>query len=169
MMIRPMTAAKREEQNRRYVAMCAVDLLPFSMLDSPAFQWFLGGYSPAFIKDKPHHTTLDRHLDELCSGVRDSITALLVAQYESVKRLGWTGPWMSIQVDATSTHNTEYFTVSFSWIAPDWSRMERVNHCTKAFPGKHGGEEIEPWLREVCVSFFLYCLRKMHLLLVPQQ
>ena len=56
---------------------------------------------------------------------------------------------MNIQVDATSTHNTEFFTVSFSWISPDWRRMERVTYCTKAFPGRHGADEIEPWLRQV--------------------
>ena len=53
---------------------------------------------------------------------------------------------MNIQVDATSTHNTEFFAVSFSWISPDWRRIERVNYCTKAFPGRHGADEIEPWL-----------------------
>ena len=85
---RPLSATKKEEQTRRYVAMCAVDLHPFSMLSSAAFQWYLGGYSPSFITEKPHHTTINRHLDELCSGVRDGITAQLIAQYESVKKVG---------------------------------------------------------------------------------
>ena len=155
---RPLSATKKEEQTRRYVTMCAVDLHPFSMLSSAAFQWYLGGYSPSFITENPHHTTINRHLDELCSGVRDGITAQLVAQYEPVKKVGWTGPWMSIQVDATSTHHMEFFTVSFSWIAPDWRRMERVNYCTKAFPGRHGAEEIEPWLRQVGILNFKFQL-----------
>lgn len=155
---RPLSAMKKEEQTRRYVAMCAVDLHPFSMFSSAAFQWYLGGFSPSFITEKPHPTTITRHLDELCSGVRDGITAQLVAQYESVKKVGWTGPWMSIQVDATSTHNTEFFTVSFSWISPDWRGMEQVNYCTKAFPGRHGADEIEPWLRQVGILNFKFQL-----------
>ena len=32
--------------------------------------------------------------------------------------------------------------------------MERVTVCTKAFPGKHTQDEIEPWVRKV--SLFLY-------------
>ena len=157
---RPLCTTKKGEKTRRYVAMCAVDLHAFSMLNSAAFQWYLGGYSPSFITEKPHHTTINRHLDELCSGVQDGITAQLVAQYESVKKMGWTGPWMSIQVDATSTHNTEFFTVSFSWISPDWRGIERVNYCTKAFPGRHSADEIEPWLRQVgiLISNFLVVL-----------
>ena len=58
---------------------------------------------------------------------------------------------MNIQVDATSTHNTEFFTVSFSWISPDWRRMKQVSYCTKAFPGRHGADEIEPGLLQVCI------------------
>ena len=84
----PLSATKKEEQTRRYVAMCGVDLHTFSMLNSSAFQWYLGGYSPSFITEKPHHTTINRHLDELCSGVRDGFMAQLIAQYGSVKKVG---------------------------------------------------------------------------------
>ena len=85
---RPLSATKKKEQTRRYVAMCAVDLHTFSMLNSAAFQRYLGGYTPSSITEKPHHTTINRHLDELCSGLRDGIAAQLVAQYGSVKKVG---------------------------------------------------------------------------------
>ena len=75
--------------------------------------------------------------------------AMLAAQYESVKKMGWTGPWVSLQVDATSTLNTEHYTVSFSWIAEDWSERKQVALCTRAFPGRHTAEDVAPWLRNV--------------------
>ena len=89
--------------------------------------------------------------------------------YESVQAMGWLGPWVSIQCDATSTNNTEYFTVSFSWIPPDWSGMERVAVGTKAFPGRHTADDIELWIRQVskfqiqhrlCGIGFWYSLRR---------
>lgn len=137
--------------------MCAVDARPFSMSDTPAFRWYLGGFSEAYVEKPMHGTTVDRHLDELCADVRAAITAKLTEQYESVKAMGWSGPWVSIQCDATSTNNSEYFTVSFSWVPPDFSGMERVTFCTKEFPGRHSANEIEPWLRQVklCSLVFL--------------
>ena len=116
------TLTQQEEQDRRYVAMCAVDIRPFSMFDTPAFRWYLGGFSPAYIQKPMHGTTIDRHLDGLVSDVRTAMTARLTEEYES---------------DATSTNNSEYCTVSFSWVPPDFSGMERVAFCTKEFPGRH--------------------------------
>lgn len=148
-MITSLGKAQQEEQNRRYVAMCAVDFRPFSMFNSSAFRWYLGGFSPAYIQNPMHATTIDGHLDQLCLDVRSAMMAKLTEQYESVQATGWNGPWISIQCDATSTNNCEYFTVSFSWIPPDFSGMERVAFCTKEFPGRHTAEKIEPWLRQV--------------------
>ncbi|CAM9258714.1 unnamed protein product, partial [Pylaiella littoralis] len=104
-MITSLGKAQQEEQNRRYVAMCAVDFRPFSMFDSPAFRWYLGGFSPAYIQNPMHATTIDGHLDQLCLDVRSAMTAKLTEQYESVQAAGWNGPWISIQCDATSTNN----------------------------------------------------------------
>ena len=48
--VKTLTKTRQEEQDRRYVAMCAVDFRPFSMFDTPAFRWCLGGFSPAYIQ-----------------------------------------------------------------------------------------------------------------------
>lgn len=148
-MVKKLTKTQPEEQDRRYVAMCAVDFRPFSMFETPAFRWYLGGFSPAFVQKPMHGTTIDRHLDGLVSDARTAMTARLTEQYESVQAAGWNGPWISIQCDATSTNNSEYYTVSFSWVPPDFSGMERVAFCTKEFPGRHSADEIEPWLRQM--------------------
>lgn len=147
---RPLSLEQQQEQDRRYVAMCAVDLRPYNMSATAAFQHWLGGYSPELVKKTIHRTTINKNLESLCADVRAVMTAKLAAHYESVKKRGWTGPWISMQCDATSTNNTEYYTVSFSWVPEDWSGMERVAFCTRAFPGKHTAAEVEPWLREVC-------------------
>ena len=146
---RQMSPELKETQNRRYVAMCAIELRPYSMSASPAFQHYLGGFSPAYVTETIHPSTIDRILGELCSEVGAAMKAMLAAQYESVKKMGWTGPWVSLQVDATSTRNTEYYTVSFSWIAEDWSKRKQVAFCTRAFPGRHTAEDVAPWLRNV--------------------
>ena len=33
-----------------------------------------------------------------------------------------------------------------------------MNYCTKAFPGRHGADEIEPWLRQVGILKFKFQL-----------
>ena len=66
---------------------------------------------------------------------------------------GWYGPFVGIQMDMTTVFNTEYITMALSFVSEDWG-MERVTVCTKAFPGKHTQDEIEPWIRKV--SLFLY-------------
>lgn len=149
MLVRPLPEKLRIQQDLRYTAMCAVDLRPFSMIETPAFKWFLGGFSQSYVHETVSPQKIAENLDKLCSQVRAAMTLKLKEQYESVRAMDWTGPWVSVQCDATSTNNTEYFTVSFSWIPPDWSGMERVAFCTKAFPGKHTAVEIEPWIRQV--------------------
>lgn len=126
---RPLSLEQQQEQDRRSVAMCAVDLLPYNMSATAAFQRWLGGYSPELVKKTTHRTTINKNLESLCADVRAVMTAKLAAHYEFVKKRGWTGPWISMQCDATSTNNTEYYTVSFSWVPEDWSGMERVEFC----------------------------------------
>ena len=95
------------------------------MINTPAFCWYLGGFSPAYIEKEMHKSTVEGHLDSLCADVRAAVTARLTEQHKSVQVLGWNGPWISIQCDATSTNNLEYYNVSFSWVPPDFSGMER--------------------------------------------
>eukprot|EP00904_Undaria_pinnatifida_P001773 jgi/Undpi1/11597/HiC_scaffold_30.g13892.m1 len=64
-MTKKLRKNQQEEQNRRYVAMCAVNFRPFSMINTPAFCWYLGGFSPAYMEKELHNTTLEGHLDSL--------------------------------------------------------------------------------------------------------
>ena len=95
--------------------MCAVDLRPFYMSATPAFKWYRGGFSQSYVQETIHPDTIANNLENLYSGVREAIMKEFTEHYESVQAMSWLGPWVSIQCDATSTNNTEYFTVSVSW------------------------------------------------------
>ena len=79
---KPLGRNQQEEQNRRYVAMCAVDFRPFGMIKPPAFRWYLGGFSLAYIEKEMHKTTVEGHLDSLCADVRAAMTVRLTEQYK---------------------------------------------------------------------------------------
>lgn len=150
---RPLTQKERHEHNRRYVIFCALESRPFNMAAGAAFRYFIGGFSPSYASQTIHPETVNKHLIELSTEVNTAITAKLRAQHDSVTKLGWYGPFVGIQMDMTTVFNTEYITVALSFVSEDWC-MERVTVCTKAFPGKHTQDEIEPWVRKV--SLFLY-------------
>ena len=161
-MTKKLRKNQQVEKNRRYVAMCAVDFRPFSMINIPAFCWYLGGFSPAYMEKEMHKTTLEGHLSSLSADMRAAMTARLAEQYDSAQALARNGPWISIQCDATRTNNIEYYTVSFPWVPPDFSGMERVAFCTKELPGRNGAAEIEPWLRQVRVYVFYFYAAIFH-------
>ena len=114
---------------------------------------FIGGFSPSYASQTIHPETVNKHLVELSTEVNTAIIAKLRAQHDSATKLGWYGPFVGIQMDMTTVFNTKYITVPLSFVSEDWC-MERVTVCTKAFPGKHTQDEIEPWVRKV--SLFLY-------------
>lgn len=155
-MHRAMSKKQREEQDRRYVILCASEMRPISMSSGAAFQYFIGGLSPSYVSQTIHQTTIDRHLDALFMEVKTAITVKLQEHVTSVRKMGWYGPCVSAQVDLTTANNVEYATMSLSWVPQDWSEMERVTVCTKAFPGRHTQEELEPWLRKVSFTFFYF-------------
>ena len=85
------------------------------MSATPAFKWYLGGFSQPYVQETIHLDTIANNLENLSSEVRAAIMKKFTEHYESVQAMSWLGPWVNIQCDATSTNNTEYFTVSFSW------------------------------------------------------
>lgn len=62
------------------------------------------------------------------------------------------GPLDQHPVRRHDTRNSEWCTVSFSWVSADSCGMERVAFCTKEVSGRHEtADHIKPWLRQVRV------------------
>lgn len=144
-----MTKKRRDEHDRRLVIMCAVGMRPFNMLRDDSWKHFIGGLSGDYASQTIHPTSINKIMKELCEEVNARIAAVLKVQHTSVTKLGWSGPFVSIQVDMTTTHDVEYCTVSLSLVPEDWRGMERLAVCTKSFPGKHTAGDVEPWIRKV--------------------
>ena len=143
-----MNPKESDEHHRRYVIFCAIESKPFNLAAGQAFRYFIGGLSPSYVSQTIHPETIHKHLIELSTEVKTAITAKLKAHHDLVIKLGWYGPFVGIQMDLTTTFNTEYITVALSFVSDDWS-MERKTVYTKAFPGRHTQEEIERWIRKV--------------------
>lgn len=79
--------------------------------------------------------TMDTILNGVSSEVKANITKQLRTQDNSVKKMGWAGPFVIFQKDLTSAQNVEFSTVSLSFIPDNWSSLERLFVSTKASPG----------------------------------
>ncbi|CAN0351513.1 unnamed protein product [Pylaiella littoralis] len=129
--------------------MCCVDMRPFSMAHPAGFQYFVGGLSPAYVTETIHKSTLSNILDALAADVRANLITTLKDHVDSCKKLGWGGPFFGVQSDLTSTHGTEFCTLTVSFIPRGHTEMERLTLTTKAFPGTHTASDVDPWIREV--------------------
>lgn len=183
----PMTAEESLPHDRRFVLMCALQTLDPASLDSSlGFRLFLDELSPglaAWKRKGPPSAAAARAneiLWDLCAGVRRGVVAALTAQSESCRRLGWTGPFVALQVDSTGVAGAgggergsgggdeEVCTASVSFVPEDFGGLVRLAIGARCF---HGGEEShaakEAWIREVgCairvllrVAFVCVCTR----------
>lgn len=150
--IQPMTPTEKRKHQVRYVIMCCVDMRPFSMAHRAGFQYFVGGLSPAYVTETIHKSTLSNILDALAADVRANLITKLKDHVDSCKKLGWGGPFFGVQSDLTSTHGTEFCTLTVSFIPRGHTEMERLTLTTKAFPGTHTASDVDPWIREVSLS-----------------
>lgn len=170
----PMTAEESLPHDRRFVLMCALQTLDPESLDSClGFRLFLDKLSPGLAawKRKGQHAAARANgiLWDLCAGVRRGVVAALRAQSESCRRLGWTGPFVALQVDSTGMAGAgggqpgdggvgigggggdeEVCTASVSFVPEDFGGLVRLAIGVRCF---HGGEEShaakEAWIREV--------------------
>ena len=58
-------------------------------------------------------------------------------------------PLLGAQLDLTTVANEEYITFSVSYVAEGETTITRVGLATRAFPGSHTAEDIEPWIEKV--------------------
>lgn len=176
----PMTAEESFPHDRRLVLMCALRTLdPISLDSSIGLRLFLDRLSPglaAWKRREPPAAAAARIngiLWELCAGVRREVLAALKAQSESCRRLGWTGPFVALQVDSTGMARSaaaaaggnnagggdEVCTASVSFVPENFSGFVRLAIGARCF---HGGEESHPakeaWIREVVISVAYVCV-----------
>lgn len=145
------------EHHRRFVIMCAVDSRPASMSKNDGFKLFTGGLLPQYVENAIHPSTFNKILDELCREVHEEVTRQISHHHDSVRKMGWTGPFVCVQMDLTSTHNTEYATMSISFVPEDMGGLVRLSVATKPFPGRHTQVEVEEFVRKVrtCSNYFM--------------
>lgn len=106
---------------------------------------------------------------DLCAGVRREVVAALTAQSESCRRLGWTGPFVALQVDSTDTGGQgwaaggqsggggeEVCTASVSFVPEDFGRIVRLAIGARCFRGPQASHAKGAWIREVCRKIFFY-------------
>lgn len=170
-----MTAEESFPHDRRFVLMCALQSLDPASLDaSLGFRLFLDKLSPGLAAWKRNGqppaavavARINGILWDLCAGVRRGVVAALTAQSESCRRLGWTGPFVALQVDSTCMARTaaagehggggggggeeEVCTASVSFVPEDFGGLVRLAIGARCF---HGGGEShvakEAWIREV--------------------
>ncbi|CAM9297061.1 unnamed protein product [Pylaiella littoralis] len=134
--------------------MCCVDVRPFSMAASMGFQYFVGGLSPSYMQQTIHKATMERILEALAADVRVNLIAKLKDHIFSCQQLGRGGPYFGVQSDLTSTHGTEFCTLTVSFVPKGSTELERLTLTTKAFPGTHTASDVEPWVRGVTTDFF---------------
>lgn len=185
----PMTAEESFPHERRFVLMCALQTIDPASLDSSlGFRLFLDRLSPGLAawKRKGSPSSAAKRasgiLWDLCAGVRRGVVAALTAQSESCRRLGWTGPFVALQVDSTGTAGSagtgggehggsgdgeEVCTASVSFVPEDFGGLVRLAIGARCFHGREESHEAkEAWIREVqlygmcelfCCLFFLCC------------
>lgn len=137
--------------------MCAVDSRPATSAHGTGFKLFAGGLLPRYCAFVIHPTTFNKILGKLNEEVEEDITSQLARQYKSGRALGWTGPFVSVQMDMTTTHNTAYATMSISFVPEDFSEWARLAVRTKSFPGQHTQVEWKTSSARYVSSTYIFC------------
>lgn len=60
-------------------------------------------------------------LGAICGEFNDGIHAHKKQQYDPTRELDWTGPFVGVQMDLTTTPNVEYATIPLSFVTPTWN------------------------------------------------
>ena len=127
------------------------------MASGAGFRLFTAGLLPKYGESVIHRDTFNKILGTIYEEVDGGIQAQLKKQYDSTRELGWTGPFFSVQIDLTVTHNEEYATMSVSFVPPsNWNELVRLSVDTRAFPGTHTARDIEKFLKEVGGDMFQF-------------
>ena len=79
---------------------------------------------------------------------------------EECLAVGYSGAFLGAQLDLTTAASEEYITFSVSYVKKGSSDVSRVALATRAFPGTHAADDINPWIENVrrLLSWYVFCL-----------
>ena len=63
--------------------------------------------------------------------------------------MGYSGAFLGAQLNLTTAAGEEYITFSVSYVMKGSSDVSRVALSTRAFPGTHAADDIEPMIESV--------------------
>lgn len=73
-------------------------------------------FAPEYAASDTSHPTLDKILTSLYDEAKASLVAKLKGARDELKKMGYSGPFCSLQMDMTSISNDEFCTASVSVI-----------------------------------------------------
>ncbi|CAM9768796.1 unnamed protein product, partial [Hapterophycus canaliculatus] len=170
-----ITAEETLAHDRRLVLMCALQTLDPTSLDSSlGFRLFLDGLSPGYSAARRRApasnpaAVANAILRDLCTGVRQEIAAALKSQSDSCRRLGWTGPFVGLQVDSTGMSGgagawaggeedgggDEVCTASVSFVPQGFDGLVRLAIGARFFRGRQASDAKKAWIRELTSDLF---------------
>ncbi|CAM9848077.1 unnamed protein product [Ectocarpus sp. 6 AP-2014] len=191
----PMSAEDCLPHDRRFVLMCALQTLdPGSLCSDLGHRLFVGGLAPGYGAGRrlarrrnglaPSGSsyaastavtegengaraagTANAILQDLCAGVRREVASALRAHSESCRRLGWSGPFVGLQVDSTGLPGgegggggggggEEVCTASVSFVSEDFGGLVRLAIGARCFRGRQTSHAKETWIRELTADLF---------------
>ena len=107
---RKLTTKEREIADRRFVMWSAINFWPQNILQDVGFKLFIGTFEPDYISRAMSAEVFDGHLPRLYADLRKRVLAEIGEHRKSCLALGYTGPFLSGQVDLTTVAGEEYIT-----------------------------------------------------------
>lgn len=148
-MVPTMTKARKDAADRRFVLWCCIDLRPEQLRFDQGFKLFLGSLSPEYVTTTMAKSTFNQTLDELYGTVLSSVVGELRTLREENLGMGYSGPFLGAQLDLTTAAGEEYITFTVTFVKKGDTDMTRIALATRAFPGSHTAEDVQPWIEKV--------------------
>ena len=121
------------------------------MRNDDGYKLHVGALRPDYIESTMSGDRFNSTLSKLYNETADEVKQGLRLHRESCLSLGYAGPFLGAQLDLTTVANEEYITFSVSYVVEGETTITRVGLATRAFPGSHTSEDIEPWIKKASV------------------
>lgn len=137
--VKPMGPAEQESLRRSAAWMCAVDVRPLSLVNSPGFRNFC-------YKLNPNFKMPDRH------AVATYVKVIYDEGHKQLKKQ-IEGCGVGLTTDLWTSHcNEGYITVTAQFITADWVQLTRVLG-TRSVKARHTGEQVSMEIQNLMTEF----------------
>lgn len=140
-----MPAYERNRANRLFTTRSVIYLGPQNIIHDDGFKFF----SSPYVVETKHNDIFYKHLRLLYDEVRANVMQGIKGLKVSCEELGRTGPYLSAQINLTTSSNDEYITLAISYALPGSDELTHVGLATRKFPGCHTADDIFRWMDEV--------------------